>query len=744
MGFRPFVHRLASQHGLCGFVRNQPSGVLIEVEGDDGSLDRFLAELTTQPPPLAHIDEVHWVSQRPRGDPLFRIEPSVSEGNGLISHSPDIATCDDCLAELFDPGDRRYRYPFLNCTNCGPRFTIIRSAPYDRERTTMKSFPLCDACLAEYLDPQNRRFHAEPIACPACGPRLQALDAEGKLISSDTPFAEGVAALRQGKILAIKGLGGYHLACLASDEQVVAELRHRKHRDEKPFALMVRGLVEARHISELSPAEETLLTSRQRPIVLLRRKDEVDIASAVAPGNRSFGLMLPYTPLHHLLLGAVAPMPLVMTSGNRSDEPIAYGDADARERLTGVADIFLTHNRPIHMRCDDSVTRVIFGSEMPTRRSRGYAPQSLNLPFSCKRPTLALGGQLKATFALGRDRSAILSHHLGDLDQYEAHRAYVEAIAHYERLFGFHPQILAHDLHPDYASTRYATEQGALVRLEIQHHSAHVASCMAEHGLNEPVIGVAFDGTGYGTDQAVWGGEFLVGDYRAFRRAAHLRYVALPGGDQAIREPWKMALAHITDARQEFSGFQEEISASSRAGVLQLIERRFNTPMTSSVGRLFDAVAALAGGRRRVSYEGQAAIELEALSSDVTSDGVYSFEIEPGSCLVIDTRPIIAGVVDDLRQSRSLAIIGRRFHSTLVEVIAQVCGRLADETGLSTVALSGGVFMNALLTYETVERLTRDGFRVYRHQQVPTNDGGLCLGQLAIAAAWQESGLVTG
>ena len=739
VGFRPFVHRLASKFGLHGFVKNQNGSVLIEVEGKDHSLDRFLAELTTRPPPLARIDEVHWVARPPRGDPPFQIAPSTTDAIGAVFHSPDVATCSDCVAELFDPGDRRFRYPFLNCTNCGPRFTIIRNAPYDRERTTMASFAMCAACLAEYQDPSNRRFHAEPIACPACGPRLQAKDAQGRSIAAEDPLAEAVAALRQGRIVALKGLGGYHLACLAADERVVAELRRRKHRDEKPFALMVRDAAAARRIAELSPTEEALLVSRRRPIVLLRKSAGAEVADAIAPGNHELGVMLPYTPLHHLLLQALGSTPLVMTSGNRSDEPIAYDDSDAQTRLAGIADLYLTHNRPIHMRCDDSVTRVVGGHELPLRRSRGYAPQPVSLPLTCRRPTLALGGQLKATFALGRDRSAIVSHHLGDLDHYEAHRAYVEAVAHYERLFDFQPEVVAHDLHPDYASTRYATLRDSAVCLGVQHHHAHVASCMAEHGLNEPVIGVAFDGTGYGTDGGVWGGEFLVGDYRAFRRAAHFRNVAMPGGDQAIREPWRMALAHLADAGCDVAPLREHVCSEARAGVLRQIERRFNAPMTSSAGRLFDAVAALAGVRQRVSFEGQAAIELEGLASDVVEEAVYPFDIVSDSSLIIDTRPLITQVANDAQRGCAARVIGRRFHSTLVEVVAQVCSRLGNETGLRKVVLSGGVFMNVLLLTETVARLTRDGFQVYRHQTVPTNDGGLCLGQLAVAAAWQES-----
>ncbi len=739
VGCRPFIYDLAIRLGLHGSVKNRSSDVLIELEGDPQSLDRFMDELTTRPPPLARIDGVRSVSELPRGDTHFLIEPSEVDRGGIVFISPDIATCDDCLRELFDPGDRRYRYPFLNCTNCGPRLTIIRETPYDRERTTMAAFAMCPECREEYENPRDRRFHAQPTACPTCGPRLQALDGRGRAVEDNDPLLLAVAALGRGEIVALKSLGGYHLACAADDERAVAELRRRKHRDEKPFAVMVRDLQAARELCAISLAEEALLASTRRPIVLLHRLSGEAVADGVAPGNPCLGLMLPYTPLHHLLMDEVGGMPLVMTSGNSSDQPIAYEDEDARERLGGVADMFLTNDRPIHLRCDDSVTRVVAGSELPLRRSRGSAPEPLTLPVPCRRPTLALGGQLKATFAFGRGRHAFLSHHIGDLDHYEAYRSYVAGIEHYERLFTIKPELIVHDLHPDYASTRYASQlDDSLPRLAVQHHHAHMASCMAENGLDEPVICVAFDGTGFGTDGAIWGGEFLTGDYRGFRRAAHLRYVAMPGGEQAVREPWRMAAAHLIDSGQSEASLSDRVPTAAQATVRRMIERRLNTPSTSSMGRLFDGVAALAGGRDRVSYEGQAAIEFEWLASGCNAGGVYSFEIEDAgldSPLLIDTRPLICEVVDGIRQGHDAATIGRRFHSTVVEIVAQVCSRLRERIGLSVVTLSGGVFLNALLTSETVERLAGDGFRVYRHRRVPPGDGGLSLGQLAVAAA---------
>jgi hydrogenase maturation protein HypF len=744
VGFRPFIYDLATRLGLNGFVRNQTGGVMIEVEGETQSLDRFLNELSTKPPPLARIDEICWESRFPRGEPRFLIERSQVESGSPVFVSPDVAPCDDCLRELFDPRDRRFRYPFLNCTNCGPRLTIVQGVPYDRERTTMAQFAMCRLCRAEYEDPRNRRFHAQPTACWSCGPRLQLLDGLGRSVRCEDPLSNAIEALRLGKIVAIKGLGGYHLACIAGDERAVSELRLRKHRDEKPLAIMVRDLQGARALCEIAPAEEELLASATRPIVLLRRRRGNAVAEGVAPRNPRLGVMLPYTPLHHLLMHDLGETALVMTSGNQSDEPIAYGDQDALERLSGIADVFLVHDRPIHLRCDDSVTRVVAGQELPLRRSRGYAPMPLGLPLTCRVPTLALGGQLKATFALGRGRHAILSHHIGDLDHYEAYVAYLEAIDHYERLFAVRPELIVHDLHPDYASTRYACQRGnAIPRLEVQHHHAHVASCMADNRLDEPVIGVAFDGTGYGTDGAIWGGEFFTGDYTGFRRAAYLRYVSMPGGEQAIREPWRMAAAYLLDAGQGDALLGGRVSDQALSIVRWQLERRLNAPLTSSAGRIFDGVAALVGLCQKVSYEGQAAMELEWMASDLSACGAYPFELletsEEASPILIDTRPIIVEIAEDVRRGCAAARIARRFHSTLVEIVAQVCVRLRALTLLNVVTVSGGVFQNALFTSELGVRLRREGFRVYSHRRVPPGDGGLSLGQLAIAAASDEA-----
>ena len=659
-------------------------------------------------------------------------------GAGPVAVAADAAVCDDCLRELFDPGDRRFGYPFLNCTNCGPRLTIVTGAPYDRARTTMAGFAMCPECRTEYENPADRRFHAQPTACPVCGPRLSVLDEAGAVLACADPIGFVAAAIREGKIAAMKGLGGYHLVCAAGDAAAVARLRRRKQRDDKPFAVMVGDLAGAGELCIVTEAEGRLLTSRRRPIVLLRRRADAALPEEIAPHNPLLGLMLPYTPLHYLLTRAVDNAPLVMTSGNRSDEPIAIDEADAVARLGGIADLFLAHNRPIHVRCDDSVTRVIGGVETPIRRSRGYAPEALAMPWSMGVPTLAVGGQLKNTFALGSGRRAILSHHLGDLDHYQAFRAFTRDITLYEQLFSLTPACIVHDLHPDYASTVYARQRAAkegLRAIAVQHHHAHMASCMAEHGLTERVIGVTFDGTGYGTDGAIWGGEFLVGDYRGFDRAAHFRYLPMPGGEQAARHPWRMAAAYLMDAGAACDPFEGRQDIAALRNIRKMIERHFNCPMTSSVGRLFDAIASLIGIRDSVTFEGQAAMQLQWLASHENPDTAYPFTLHnPDPATQIDVRPMIAAVVQDVGTGVPAARIARRFHCTLVEIIAGVCGTLRTTTQLNTVVLSGGVFMNSLLAAQTRLRLDHEGFRVYSHTAVPTNDGGLCLGQLAVAA----------
>lgn len=757
VGFRPFVYRLAHRFHVRGSVGNDGGAVRIDAEARAAVLDDFVDALTVEAPPLARIYAIEQRFAEPMRVLGFFIESSGLGDPQSILISPDVAPCAECLAEMRDPRDRRYRYPFLNCTNCGPRLTIVTGAPYDRERTTMNGFAMCRECRAEYEDPTNRRFHAQPIACPHCGPQLKATDGGGRPFDTVDPLALFANALLDGQIGALKGLGGYYLVCDARNASAVELLRRRKHRDEKPFALVAATADSAGQYCRLSDHERALLESPQRPIVLLARLPVVSRDGApcaeVAPGNQAFGVMLPSTPLHYLLMDAVGDVPLVMTSGNRSDEPTAYEDDDALGRLGDVADVFLRHNRPIQVRCDDSVVRVVDNISQPVRRSRGYAPEPLSLPIACHRPTLAVGGQLKGTFALGRDNAAVVSHHLGDLDHWSAYQAFERDLRLYEQLFQTSPDIIVHDMHPDYASTRYAqhrAERDGLERLAVQHHHAHMAACMAEHGLNEPVIGVSFDGTGWGERGslldgerfddafAVWGGEFLVGDYRQVRRAARLRYVPLPGGDRAIREPWRMAVAHLHDAGRDSAEFLPRIAERERRTIATLVERRRHAPPTSSVGRLFDAVAAAAGLRDRVSYEGQAAQQWEASATTAEPDYAYGFDLVTtvdAASWVLDTRPLIRDLADEVRRREPLNRIARRFHTTLAQMIVETCRRIRGATGVNVVVLSGGVFLNALLTHDAVAALTREGFRPYRHRLVPPNDGGLCLGQLAVAAA---------
>ncbi len=739
VGFRPFVHRLASRLRLGGFVRNHAGGVTIEVEGPPDCLQQFERELTSSAPSLARIDGVVARQVALHGDRSFHIETSQTGGVVALAISPDLATCAPCLRELFDPGDRRFRYPFINCTACGPRLTIVTGGPYDRARTTMAAFEMCASCRAEYLDPADRRFHAEPIACAACGPRLEIRDAAGQRLEED-PIDAAARAISDGRVVAIKGIGGFHLACDASSAAAVGELRRSKQRETRPFAVMARSLADVRILGAVAEGDEALLQSSARPIVLLPTRRGASIADAVAPEGNSLGVMLPYAPLHHLLMTALGGAAIVMTSGNRSDEPIAIDNAEALERLRGIADLFVLHDRPIHVRCDDSVVRRTAGSPIVIRRSRGYAPAPLTLPVACGEPILAVGGQLKNTFALGRSTQAVVSHHLGDLDDVRAYDAFARDVALYEDTFGIHPRIVAHDMHPDYASTRFALERHDAARVAVQHHHAHLAACMAEHQLNGAVIGVIWDGAGFGTDGAIWGGEFLVGGYASVERVAHLRYVAQPGGDRAAREPWRMALAHLRDAGvDEASWRPSSIDTPTWLTVNRMIEREFNSPMTSSAGRLFDAIAALCGGADVNTFEGQAAMWLEALAAraaDGQDGAMYPFAVERGAGPdAIDTRPLIQAVAADRLANVDPAVIARRFHRTLAAAATAVCTTIRESAGVARVVLSGGVFANALLTAELEMALAVEGFEVYRHQIVPPGDGGLSLGQLAVAAA---------
>ncbi len=749
VGFRPFVYSLARRYALAGHVRNDAEGVHIEVEGDPDGLDLFLRSVEEEAPPLAVVEAVAWRPLVVLGESEFRIEESREGVERRALVSPDVATCEECLRELFDPDDRRYRYPFINCTNCGPRFTITRSVPYDRAMTTMARFTMCPDCQREYDDPANRRFHAQPNACPVCGPQVRLLDRRGHELHSkpDDPILRTTRLLRGRAIVAVKGLGGYHLACDPFDERAVKALRSRKVRQDKPFALMARDLAQVRGLCRVTPVEEKLLLSPARPIVLLERREDCRVAEGVAPRQHTLGVMLAYTPLHHLLLRD-ASIPLVMTSGNNSDEPIAYRDEEAFDQLWDIADYFLIHDRPIHIRCDDSVVRGFRGEPYPIRRSRGYAPRPLAVADGFRRHTLACGGELKNTFCVAKERHVFLSHHIGDMENYETLRSFREGVEHYCNLFDVRPELVVYDLHPEYLSTKYAREleEDGLPAVGVQHHHAHVASCLAdnERPTDERVIGVAFDGTGYGTDGAVWGGEFLEGSIReGFERRGHLEYAPLPGGSAAIKEPWRMAVAQLVSLYGEEETLRLPLEVVKQAGernvrlIARLVERRLNTPPTSSAGRLFDAASALAGlpGTRRATYEGQAAVELE-LAAEGPARGGYPFRLRSeGEGWVVETGEVLGAVVEDLIAGREVGEIASRFHRTVAEMIARGCEEIREATGIRAVALSGGTFQNVLLLYQVSEMLEERGFTVYRHRRVPAGDGGLCLGQAVLGDA---------
>ena len=742
VGFRPFVYGTASRLGLAGFVGNDGRGVLIEAEGAAAALDCLVDALSTQAPPLARVERVEVEALAATGQTGFSISASDPSGSRTVLVAPDTATCADCLSEMADPGDRRHGYAFTNCTNCGPRYTIVRELPYDRLGTTMAAFALCEPCEREYQDPLDRRFHAQPVCCPDCGPGLRLLSADGAPLAGE-PVTRAADLLTQGAIVAIKGLGGHHLAVAASNEHAVSTLRSRKHREERPLALMVPDVEAARRLCVIDDVEEALLLDIARPIVLLERRSDTGIAISVAPGQRGLGVMLPYSPLHHLL-AAAHPEPLVMTSGNVSSEPIAYRDDDALNRLAGIADAFLIHDRAIHTRVDDSVLRASRGGPLPIRRSRGYAPAPLTLPWEFPRHVLACGPELKNTFCLARDRHAFVSHHIGDLENHETLQSFTEGIEHFRRLFSVTPEVVVHDLHPEYLSTKYALECDAEL-LGVQHHHAHIASCLADNEAAGPVIGVAFDGLGMGTDGTLWGGEFLVADLAGFTRAAHLAPVAMPGGARAVREPWRMAAAYLdavfgpqwpdTPTLKAFRARHDtrldQVLSMARAGV--------NSPLTSSAGRLFDAVAALAGVRGTVSYEGQAAIEFEQLA-DRSETGRYGARIESSSGLLVHGSDLVAAVLADLGAGVAAPVVAARFHNGLAAVVVEVCERLRRDTGLATVALSGGVFQNVLLVERCVAGLEAAGFRVLTHRRVPPNDGGISLGQAAVCGARDRLG----
>ncbi len=745
VGFRPFIYHLASRYSLTGYVANTSQGVDLEVEGREDSLTSFLSAITSAPPPLAYISDLSWAYVAPRNERGFVIRASESTAERSVIISPDMCVCEDCLAEMRNPRDRRYRYPFINCTNCGPRYTIVKDIPYDRDFTTMREFLMCPACLEEYNNPLDRRFHAQPNACWDCGPRISLHDRNGRKIEANDPVFEAIGLLSKGKIVAIKGLGGFHLAVDAENESAVKALRKRKNREEKPFAVMTGSLETAAGIGIIDDKEADILLSPQRPIVLIRKRKGHGISPKVAPKNSYFGIMLPYTPIHHLLMDGPY-RALVMTSGNRSEEPITITNEAAMRDLSDIADFFLLHNRDIHLRSDDSVVRVFKGKPQHLRRSRGYVPVPVFLPpdipfLPC---SIGLGGGLKSTVCLQKGGRAFLSQHIGDMENLETFEFFKLTIDHLKKILEAMPRVAVHDLHPDYLSTRYAESLEGIESLQIQHHHAHIVSCMAENGFMDPVIGVALDGTGYGPDKTVWGGEILLADVTSFRRIGHLDQVPLPGGDAAARNPWRMAVVYLHKAFGEgfvdldlpFIRMMDSVKVKN---ILRMGERGLNSPLTSSCGRLFDAVSAILGIRGINAYEGQAAIELEMCRSLISCEPYPWIVRDDAEGFILETAPIIRGIVEDILSGFGISLVSARFHAAIVGMVSEAVTKVRDKTGLSTVALSGGCFQNLAILKGLADQLQGMGFRVILHTKVPTNDGGISLGQ-AVFGAFKASG----
>ncbi|MEE8077205.1 MAG: carbamoyltransferase HypF [Candidatus Binatia bacterium] len=745
VGFRPFIYNLARSLRLKGYVLNSSEGVVIDVESQDAAMESFVRAIEENPPPLAKIEQISTRTLPTVGYDSFLIRESLPQEGKFVLVSPDIATCPKCLSELMDRADRRYGYPFTNCTNCGPRYTIIQDIPYDRAKTTMTKFMMCPPCQREYEDPSDRRFHAQPNACPQCGPSLRLL-ASSSTESIDSwpsdsrhpsvaPLQDVRSLLKLGKIVAIKGLGGFHLACDAENNSAVKRLRNRKRKSDKPFALMSREIASIERYCEVSETERKILEDPQKPIVLLRKLKVNRISKHVAPGNNYLGVMLPYTPLHYLLFGDFLTT-LVMTSGNLSEEPIVTSNEDALETLSKIADYFLFHNRDIYMRVDDSVVRAYEERERVIRSSRGFAPHPIDMGRELPE-ILACGAELKNTFCLTKGRYAILSQHIGDLANYETLFFFEETLKNLKKLFRVEPKIVAYDLHPEYLSTKFALQQSGVKLVGVQHHHAHIAACMAENHLREKVIGIAFDGTGYGTDGQIWGGEFLVADFGGFERRGQFRYLPLPGGDSAIREPYRMAVSYLYDTfGPEFRdlGIEllERISGKRIEIIVKMIERRINTVLTSSCGRLFDAVSSLIGVMDEINYEAQAAIELEMVA-DSAVDELYPYEILNTDLLVIDCRTMIKGIIDDLRGKVGKGVISAKFHNALASMILDMCKKIRASVKIDKVCLSGGCFQNIYLLDKTLNGLRRNGFEVFIHEKVPPNDGGISLGQAIIA-----------
>jgi len=735
IGFRPFIYNLAQKHLIRGWVLNNEKGVLIDAESEDGNLDRFIQDIPKLAPPLARIESFDVTYLEPFGYTTFEIRKSEEAQEKFVLISPDVATCDQCLSELFSPKTFRYRYTFINCTLCGPRFTIIQDIPYDRHKTTMDPFIMCPVCQKEYEDPLDRRFHAQPNACPACGPSLRLEDREGKEVPGD-PIVKTLDLLSEGRIAAIKGLGGFHLACDARNRDAVSSLRSRKLREDKPFAVMCQNIEEVREHCEVNEEEEKLLLSVERPIVILNRRENSPVAHAVAPYQDTLGVMLPYSPLHHLLLNGRLKT-LVMTSGNVSDEPISYKNEEAFRHLSNIADYFLFHNREIHMRCDDSVTRIFDGKPYILRRSRGYVPFPIKLSFPFDM-ILACGGELKNTFCLTRGQYAFMSHHIGDLENLETLTSFEEGIEHFKKLFYIEPKAVAYDLHPDYLSTQYALSIPGIPKMGVQHHHAHIVSAMAENEIEGDVIGAALDGTGFGLDGTVWGGEFIKANLREFDRLAHLRKVPMPGGSMAIKEPWRMAMVYLLEAFGEEAtklkiDLMKRIDRVKWDILKKAINKKVNTPLTSSMGRLFDAVSSLLSIRDEVHYEVQSAIEMDIIADHGVREE-YSFRNHNDEVpMVIDPVEMIRGIIRDLMDGLSASKISGKFHRTISRMIIDTCETIRSKEKLNRVVLSGGVFQNIFLLSLVTEDLKRSGFDVYTHHLVPPNDGGISLGQAVVA-----------
>lgn len=739
VGFRPFVYRMARDCGLGGFIKNSCNGVLIEVEAEAEALAFFRERLKTDVPPIAQITEFSWEEIKPLGETEFSIQPSRHDTKALTLISPDISICEDCLQELSDSQNRRFRYPFINCTNCGPRYTIIHGIPYDRPNTSMGVFSMCRECDGEYHDPMNRRFHAQPNACPVCGPHPTLHKSSGEKIETGDPVGEMAGLLGEGSILAIRGLGGFHLAVDANNETAVLELRRRKGRAEKPFALMAPDLESIHKYCVVTPEEEKTLRHHTRPIVLLRTRLNCGPAPSVAPGNRYLGFMLPYTPLHYLILRDNFDA-LVMTSGNFSEEPIAMGNSEALDRLSGLADYFLLHDREILQRCDDSIVRVVAGKTRVLRRSRGYVPMPVFMPSPTQKTILACGGELKNTIALARDNTVFLSQHIGDLDNPASLVFFENSITHLQNILEITPEVIAYDLHPEYLSTKWARSRDGLPHIGVQHHHAHLVSVMVENEVEEPCIGIILDGTGYGTDGTLWGGEVLIGDASGFDRFAWLEPVALPGGTAAIRQPWRMALSYLYSSYgPDFLKFdlpfllhrrREEITV-----ILQMMEKGLNSPLTSSCGRLFDAVSALLNIRSEVRYEAQAAMELEVAVDESVRDSYNEVKVPNYTRGLLPVQPLFRSVVEDTRKGEIVGKIAARFHRSLAELFLKSAIGAREVTGISQVGLSGGVFQNVYFFTYLLNILREEGFAALTHKRVPSNDGGLALGQVAIANA---------